>query len=1234
MKKTLLKGRKLLLIAALMALLVIGCVLSASAEELSWNLLSETNSGYTIDNYSVYKRGQEAGGTPYLYNENSAHGALYIFDKQNIMGGYVSFSLEGDFYFESFPTGIRLSSDKTKEFTPKTEPLSFLSWLYRDIETQQLCTYDGLRLDDEGFLYTRYGNKVTKTDTQLRPKKWYNIRCVFSPGNGACEVFIDNEQAFNFTITRFDSSKYLSGAVRYFDNYYNYGVKMKNLYVKTDDAYTVSLDREETADYFGYQTTKPADGKYSARLLLGVNGLDWNRVGYEIIKLTRNKAGDLVAENLSARAKTVYDYISTADGSGFYTADDFGVPYMAALEVEGLPAEPTAGFMELVVRPYALGLDGIRRYGVAVSLIHTSEVDEEGYPLFIKSVGKTLKVTSNADTYVYNSTKDHAKNFGGEYNMPVRNTGDESSELYRAVYYQFKLSADAVRALDSAISANLRVFISKIEEDPARQRYEMILHATESDWGEMELTHDNSEELATPIEELYYGDFNVGEYTDFDILPYLKEQVPDADGTLTVSFRFINEGHADAKVATFRSRESSDAPYIEITNSLYTINLNPEKTANKGYDPWGYAEYLVDEWFDKLRDEVYTKDANGNIIYHDEYGSLNPNGYNATEATGDFTREFKWKTDSPWNTDPEKGYVEPDSAFRENRFGRTLATLGTSTANAFLSSEYANIISEYDNYGGIANAGIKGKVTGFFHTERIGERTYIIDPMGNPFFAMGINTVGLGESNNQNLYDYSLAKFGDDTTFYNEITAGLKDAGLNVVWVSGQAANTGLLDVRRGLSVVISVKGVDTYMNFIGRGKIAENLYPHGNTINVFDPDFVTEIFRRNEEYILDNNYADNPYVFGFIADNELPSGADLLERYLRLDTSEPTNAFSYATAWAWLARRMNTAYPSLDEYLASPDQAEINDEFLSFLYSRHYKVIGDSIKAVAPNHMYMGSRVHGFNTTSEGYLRAAGRFLDIVTINLYGGLNPDAEMVSNFYRYTGKPFIVTEFFAKGMDAIDANGYKLANSTGAGILVETQQDRADYFEHYTLAMLESKACVGVTWYRFRDNDQGIYRQVGGDRELIMLHMSYGVGAHPNTLMDVETGEILTAAQVGEYETIYKGEGLASNQNVNKGIYNTDYSSDITVYTYDKDGKLLNSSVFEVKPHETGVAVDGDLLISADGKKAYIIGREDMPDGTYTETVLSTHEGRYVQLASAMRNIGDHIMGLIRYFDAK
>ena len=402
----------------------------------------------------------------------------------------------------------------------------------------------------------------------------------------------------------------------------------------------------------------------------------------------------------------------------------------------------------------------------------------------------------------------------------------------------------------------------------------------------------------------------------------------------------------------------------------------------------------------------------------------------------------------------------------------------------------------------------------------------------------------------------------------------------------------------------------------------------------------MTSAYTSAEAAIKAGGYAKMSHLFGYTTDNELPSGQDILDRYLLLDPNdEVTNSFSYALAWTWLARRMNDPAVTLDEFLASSEHDQINSEFLGFVYARVYRVSGEAIHKVDPNHMYIGSRVNGNCRTNEDYLRAAGYYLDIITTNLYGGLNPDAETMTNFYRYSGKPFIVTEFFAKALDTIDANGYRLANSTGSGILVMTQQDRADYYEHYALAMLECRGCVGWTWYRYRDNDQGIYVPKNNtEKELIMLHVTYGANAQANTFMD-ENGKILTAAQVGAYDTVYKGEPMMSNHNVNKGIFNSDFSSVVTVYTYNSSGKLIDFMSYEVEDPGTAYPKDRTVLKALNGDETYTIGSvenndgtTENNDGTTVKTVLTVYEGRYVALSDAIRSVSDHIMGIVNYFD--
>jgi hypothetical protein len=46
----------------------------------------------------------------------------------------------------------------------------------------------------------------------------------------------------------------------------------------------------------------------------------------------------------------------------------------------------------------------------------------------------------------------------------------------------------------------------------------------------------------------------------------------------------------------------------------------------------------------------------------------------------------------------------------------------------------------------------------------------------------------------------------------------------------------------------------------------------------------------------------------------------------------------------------------------------------------------------------------------------------------------------------------------------------LANTTGAGFTVHTQQDRGHAYQNFCLGLLKSTNCVGWHWFKYQDND--------------------------------------------------------------------------------------------------------------------------------------------------------------------
>ena len=63
------------------------------------------------------------------------------------------------------------------------------------------------------------------------------------------------------------------------------------------------------------------------------------------------------------------------------------------------------------------------------------------------------------------------------------------------------------------------------------------------------------------------------------------------------------------------------------------------------------------------------------------------------------------------------------------------------------------------------------------------------------------------------------------------------------------------------------------------------------------------------------------------------------------------------------------------------------------------------------------------------------------------------------------KPFLVSEFYTKGVEDSDLN-----NQSGAGYSVPTQNERAYAYQHFTLGLLEAKNCIGWHWFKYQDDD--------------------------------------------------------------------------------------------------------------------------------------------------------------------
>ncbi len=356
----------------------------------------------------------------------------------------------------------------------------------------------------------------------------------------------------------------------------------------------------------------------------------------------------------------------------------------------------------------------------------------------------------------------------------------------------------------------------------------------------------------------------------------------------------------------------------------------------------------------------------------------------------------------------------------------------------------------YSKYGGRADKNAEAK--GYFYPKKLADRWWLVDPDGNLFVHIGVCSVRKGRSRISQ--KPAKEKFGTWEKWAEFTTALLAEHGFNGIggWSDAELLRTASQPPVYTLS-----------WNFMGSFGRSKKLvwqepghlgYPN-RCIPVFHPDF--EKFC--DEYAKQLSATkDDPWLIGHFSDNEMPVVSDMLDRSLQLDMNNPDLRYGCEAAKKWLNKRKGKE--------ASPKDITDADRraFIVYAFEKYYRITTNAIRKYDSNHLCLGSRFHGRALRLPHIFRVAGRYLDVVAVNCYGAWEPNPERMAIWSRESGKPFMITEFYAKGHDS------GLPNVSGAGWLVPTQKDRGRFYQHFTMGLLESKCCVGWHWFKFRDNN--------------------------------------------------------------------------------------------------------------------------------------------------------------------
>ncbi|MBL8231767.1 MAG: beta-galactosidase [Bryobacterales bacterium] len=402
--------------------------------------------------------------------------------------------------------------------------------------------------------------------------------------------------------------------------------------------------------------------------------------------------------------------------------------------------------------------------------------------------------------------------------------------------------------------------------------------------------------------------------------------------------------------------------------------------------------------------------------------------------------------------------------------------------------------ADRDRFGGWLE-GPRLAATGFFRTEKVNGKWWLVTPEGTLFFSLGPTGIRTGdttfttgresmfqwlpqegeplrrhtsyvtgavqgpirEGRAMNFYGANLERrYGPDffTAWSETALARLASWGFNTIanWSD---------DRLFGRSVPYVVPGgVSGTHNRIPTG--------NGNTIHdPFDPRFTTNV--RNSVRTLAQRFRDDPFCLGWFVDNELSWGSNIA-----VATGTLSQALSGSPARMALVGQLREKYGEVArlneawgttfatfEAVAAP--AAMNDrarsDFTAFarLHARTYfRIVREQLRAEDPNHLYLGVRFAG-SATSE-VADACAEFCDVISYNIYQRRIEPARW--NFLNAYDKPAIIGEFHFGALD-------RGMLHTGL-VAASTQQERAAAYAEYVRSALVHPAFVGAHWFQWVD----------------------------------------------------------------------------------------------------------------------------------------------------------------------
>lgn len=401
-------------------------------------------------------------------------------------------------------------------------------------------------------------------------------------------------------------------------------------------------------------------------------------------------------------------------------------------------------------------------------------------------------------------------------------------------------------------------------------------------------------------------------------------------------------------------------------------------------------------------------------------------------------------------------------------------------------------------YGGWT-AGPQLKSTGFFRTEKVDGKWWLVDPDGYLFWTAGVNCVSpnsvpTGITNRERYFEELPEAEGGYAGFYGE--AGKSSHGVysksdsythfnfyksnlyktyEDLWQYKFSDLAHLRFKSWGLNTIGFVSDIWTtrqrktpYVGSIwirNTPKIQGSKGFWGKFHDVFDPKFKQAV---KASMAVQKEGAYDSFCIGYFVDNEMAWG-DLGSLALGVLRSPETQVAKQVfvedlkgkyksikvlnTSWNTAHKNWNALLKSTD----TPDKKMAMDDLVDFyrkIAETYFKTIKEELNVIAPHQNYLGCRFAWAN--NDVVLTAASKYMDIISFNKYEYSVENVKLPEG----VDKPIMIGEFHFGSLDRGSFHvGVKKA---------ESQEQRGEFYKEYIQGALRNPLIVGAHWFQYLD----------------------------------------------------------------------------------------------------------------------------------------------------------------------